>query len=169
MTIDELRACLRADLRANRGYPKSMVVIAAFRCAQWARGLPGLPGRLAYLLVGSIYKLGSEWILGIELPASTTVGPGLRLRHGVGTVVNPHSRIGANVMLRHNVTIGNRRTDLDCPTVEDDVEIGAGAILIGDITIGRGATIGAGAVVSVDVPPGGVVRSPPAVVIPPCE
>ena len=136
MTTDEFRELVRADLRANRGYPKSAAVLVGFRAAQWARSRGGLLGRVTHLAIGSLYKLFSEWLLGIELPESTVVGPGLRLRHGVGTVVNPHSRLGANVMLRHGVTLGNRRTETDCPVIGDDVEIGAGAILIGPITVG---------------------------------
>lgn len=155
---------VRADLRANRGYPKSAVVLIGFRVAHRARSRGGLVGRAVYLVVGSLYKLFSEWLLGIELPASTEIGPGLRLRHGVGTVVNPHATLGRNVMVRQGVTIGNRRTEVDCPTIEDDVEIGAGAIVIGDVTIGRGAVIGAGAVVTRDVPPRAVVTGPPAIV-----
>ncbi|MFN8195866.1 MAG: serine acetyltransferase [Nocardioidaceae bacterium] len=151
---------VRADLRANRGYPKSVVVLLGFRVAQAARARGGPVGRVAYLLAGTLYKLLAEWVLGVELPPSTPVGPGLRLRHGVGLVVNPHARIGANVMLRHGVTIGNRLTETDCPVIEDDVEVGAGAILIGAITIGRGALVGAGAVVSQDVPAGAVVLGP---------
>lgn len=155
---------VRQDLAANRGYPKSAVVLMAFRAAQWVRGRRGPAGRLGYLVVGTAYKLFSEWLLGIELPASTEVGPGLRLRHGVGLVVNPASTLGANVMLRHGVTLGNRRSETDCPRIEDDVEIGAGAIIIGTLTVGRGARIGAGAVVTGDVPAQATVLSPPAVV-----
>lgn len=155
---------VRADLRANRGYPKSAVVLIGFRVAQAARARGGLAGRIAYLVTGTAYKLLAEWLLGVELPPSTPVGPGLRLRHGVGLVVNPHARIGANVMLRHGVTIGNRLTETDCPVIEDDVEVGAGAILIGGITIGRGAVVGAGAVVTQDVPPRAVVLGPPSTI-----
>lgn len=91
--------------------------------------------------------------MGIELPASTEVGPGLRLRHGVGIVVNPASRIGANVMIRQGVTLGNRKLPDDCPTIEDDVEIGVGAVIIGSVTVGTGARIGPNAVVFRDILP----------------
>src|SRR5690606_8711784 len=100
------------------------------------------------------------WIMGIELPASTSIGPGLRLRHGVGVVVNPATVIGADVMIRQHVTLGNRRTRDDCPVIEDGVEIGAGAVIIGAIAIGRGAKIGPNAVVVKDVPAGSVVYPP---------
>ena len=153
---------LSADRRANRGYPKSQVVLLLFRTSQLVREMRrGSPAaKVLYPLVAGGYKLVSEWVLGIELPASTRCGPGLRLRHGVGVVVNPGSVIGANVMIRHGVTLGNRRSSDDCPRIEDDVEIGVGAVIIGDITVGKGARIGPNVVVVKDVPAGAVLYSP---------
>lgn len=151
------------DRAANRGYPKSIVVLALLRLAQAVRSHRATRWTL-YPLVGTGYKLVSEWLLGIEIPASTSIGPGLRLRHGVGVVINPAAVIGANVMLRQGVTIGNRRHDTDCPQIGDDVEIGASATIIGAITIGAGARIGAGTVVAVDVPAGGIAHAAPTVI-----
>lgn|SRR5690625_3034283 len=159
MDAKELRATLRADLAANRGYPKSVLVVVLLRIAQFVRALPGPAGRLAYIGVGAAYKFVVEWVLGIEIPASTSIGPGLRLRHGVGTVVNPRAVLGSGVMLRHGVTIGNRRSETDCPTIEDDVEFGAGATAIGSVRIGRGARLGVNVVVIDDVPAGATVYS----------
>lgn len=164
MTAPARRAWRRhlrdADRAANSGYPKSRFVLSWLRRAQSLRTGRNAPTRLAYLLVGGSYKIVTEWVMGIELPASTEIGPGLRLRHGVGVVVNPATRIGADVMIRQHVTLGNRRTHDDCPVIEDHVEIGAGAVIIGAITIGRGARIGPNAVVVKDVPADGVVYSP---------
>ena len=163
MDAAALRATLRADLAANRAYPKSIVVVVLFRLAQYVRARRGPSGRLAYLLVGATYKLLVEWVLGIEIPASTSIGPGLRLRHGVGTVVNPHAVIGAGVLLRHGVTIGNRRTETDCPVIEDGVEFGAGAAVIGAVRVGRNARLGVNVVVVSDVPEGATVHSAPPI------
>lgn len=149
-----------ADRRANASYPRIRLVLAWFRTAQACRGRRDPLGRLLHLLIGGSYKLVTETIMGIELPASTEVGPGLRLRHGYGVVVNPATRIGAGVMIRQHVTLGNRRTRMDCPVIEDDVEIGPGAVVIGAIVVGRGARIGPNAVVVEDVPAGAVVYSP---------
>lgn len=160
----ELGNVLRADLAANKGYPKSIVVLVLLRVAQYVRAKPGLAARLAYVVVGGGYKLVAEWVLGVEIPASTSVGAGLRLRHGVGTVVNPHAVIGDGVLLRHGVTLGNRRTETDCPVIEDGVELGAGAVVIGAVRVGAGARLGANVVVVEDVPARSVVHSPPTVV-----
>jgi len=160
------RQLVSADQRANRGYPKSQLILLLFRVTQCVRELRcGSRGAKAlYPFVAALYKIASEWILGVELPASTRCGPGLRLRHGVGVVVNPGSVIGANVMIRHGVTLGNRRSVDDCPEIEDDVEIGVGAVIIGDVTVGKGAKIGPNVVVVKDVPAGAVLYSPPSAV-----
>lgn len=158
--VREWREAWAADRRANAAYPKSRFILRWFRRAQRWRSGRGPFSRLMFLIVGGSYKLCTEGLMGIELPVSTSVGPGLRLRHGFGVVVNPATRIGSGVMLRQGVTLGNRRSADDCPVIGDDVEIGVGAVIIGAITVGAGARIGPNAVVFKDVPPGGVVYSP---------
>lgn len=88
------------------------------------------------------------------------IGPGLYIQHGFATIVSA-SRIGANCWVNQQVTIGYQRRD-ETPVVEDEVYIGAGAIVLGDITVGRGCTVGAGAVVVKDVPQGVTVAGVPA-------
>lgn len=154
------RSAWAADRQANASYPKSRFILRWFRSAQRWKAARGPLARAVFVVVGGSYKLVTESFMGIELPVSTEVGPGLRLRHGVGVVVNPASRIGANVMIRQGVTLGNRKHANDCPIIEDGVEIGVGAVIIGAITVGAGARIGPNAVVFTDVPAGATVRSP---------
>lgn len=158
--VREWREAWAADRLANAAYPKSRFVLRWFRRAQRWRAGRGPLSRLMFLLVAGSYKVCTEGFMGIELPVSTSVGPGLRLRHGFGVVVNPATRIGSGVMLRQGVTLGNRRTSDDCPVIGDNVDIGVGAVIIGAITIGAGAKIGPNAVVFKDVQPGDVVYSP---------
>ena len=158
------RETLAADRRATAAYPKSRFVLRWFRAAQRWRTRRGPLARALFMVIGGSYQFITEGFMGIELPVSSDVGPGLRLRHGVGVVINPASRIGANVMIRQGVTLGNRRRSDDCPTIEDDVEIGVGAVIIGPISVGRGARIGPNAVVFRDVPAWSVVYSPTSVV-----
>jgi serine O-acetyltransferase len=96
----------------------------------------------------------------MDLPRQLDVGGGFTIVHGWGVVISSGARIGANVTIFHGVTIGRRdRISRDgdritgYPTVEDQVWIGPHAIIVGPITIGRGARIGGGAFVDVDVPP----------------
>ena len=134
------------------------MVVTMFRIAHAisSRGklisLLGLP----YLV---LYRVWVEWILGVEIPPATVIGPGLHLNHGQGLVINNSSVIGAHCLLRHGITIGNiGKGDItSCPTIGDNVEIGAGAVIVGDITVGDGAVIGANAVVAKDVAPGEIV------------
>jgi putative colanic acid biosynthesis acetyltransferase WcaB len=166
---------LQADVAANKHDPKGLVLVVSYRLAAEARrfGQGKLTRRLAVLPVLLAYRILVEWVLGVELPAQVQAGPGLRIRHGQGLVVNTGTVLGADVMLRHNVTIGNiRRGPGDttgCPVIGDGVEFGAGAVVVGDITVGDGALIGANAVVSRDVPAGAVVRAPISTVTAPDE
>ena len=91
---------------------------------------------------------------------SGSVGPGLFFQHGFATTLGATS-IGANCWINQQVTIG-KDSFFNAPIIEDDVVISAGAIIIGGITVGRGAHIGAGAVVVKDVPPGMVAVGVPA-------
>jgi serine O-acetyltransferase len=109
-----------------------------------------------------------------SLPPGALVGPDLRLgHHGFGTVIHTNVEIGRGVTIYQNVTIAMRAGSRSPYRIriEDDVLIGANAVLIspsrGDLLIGRGARIGAGAVVNADVPAGHVVVSAPAVLISP--
>lgn len=154
---------LRADLAANAEDPKAKLVVVAFRLAssvsRWSR--LGTAHRVAAAPALVAYRVLVNWLLGVELPSSTSVGPGLRLRHGQGLVVNAATVLGSDVMLRQGVTIGNVRRSSGpsgCPVVGDGVEFGANSVVVGDITIGEGAVIGAGCVVTCDVPAGALVR-----------
>ncbi len=104
-------------------------------------------------------------LTGISLPREILIGPGLRIWHFGGVFVNPGSVIGANCTLRQGVTLGNRAPDGPCPVLEDDVDVGAYAQILGGVRIGKGARIGAMAVVLRDVPAGAAAVGNPARVI----
>jgi putative colanic acid biosynthesis acetyltransferase WcaB len=155
------------DWAANRPDRRGRLVMVAFRLAHFASRHRSGPAALPARAYGLLYRVVVEWVLGIEIPWKTTIGPGARLRHGVGLVINDDTVIGARVMLRHGVTIGNVERAGACPVLGDDVEIGAGAVILGGITIGDGAKVGANAVVTKDVPAGGVAVGNPATIRPP--
>jgi len=79
------------------------------------------------------------------------------LPHPMGIVIHRNTRLGDDVVIGHQVTLGGRDLTNAAPNVEDGVYIGAGAKILGGVRIGRGATIGANAVVTKDVPPGATV------------
>ncbi|AZI57358.1 serine acetyltransferase [Nakamurella antarctica] len=153
---------LREDIRVNRGQSKGQFVVVCFRIAHRLRTPLDVRPRIYAIGVGIAYRLLVEWILGVEIPWKTRIGPGLRIFHGVGIVINDRTVIGSNVSIRQNVTLGNKGATGPCPTIGDNVQLGAGCIVIGGITIGDGAVVGAGAVVTKDVPAGATVVGNPA-------
>lgn len=115
--------------------------------------------RLEYL-AGNYYqarKISEEGRreTGIEIHPGAQIGKYFLIDHGMGVVIGETTIIGDRVHLFHGVTLGGVSTESGIkrhPTVEDDVKIGAGAIILGDITLGQHSKIGAGAVVLEDVP-----------------
>lgn len=90
-------------------------------------------------------------------------GPGFVMIHSQGVVINASVRAGSNIYIEHQVTIGAERNQ--CPVLGSDIFIGAGAKILGAVTIGDGARIGANAVVVDDVPPHTTVVGIPARVV----
>jgi putative colanic acid biosynthesis acetyltransferase WcaB len=163
MNFGQWKNDISQDWRANAGAAKSQLIVVAFRQAhRWHRA----PRRIWHPTAIAVYTFIVNWILGVELPPETEVGPGLRLLHPQAIVINRETRIGARCIIRASTTLGNisrpGASDTECPWVGDDVEFGVGAIVIGPVRIGHGARIGAGAVVLKDVPPGAVAVGNPA-------
>ncbi len=96
-----------------------------------------------------MYLLGCD--IGLALPDTVF------LPHPLGIVIHSGAKIGADVVIGHQVTIGGRDVTGAAPEIGDGVYIGAGAKILGAVRIGRGATVGANAVVTKDVPPGQTV------------
>ena len=105
----------------------------------------------------------ARWLTGIEIHPGATIGPRLFIDHGMGIVIGETSEIGADVTIYHGVTLGgvSLNPGKRHPTIGDDVVIGAGAKVLGAITVGRDTRIGANAVVAKDVGPGMVVVGVP--------
>lgn len=153
------------DVKANPHRPRSRLLLVMFRIAQ-AKRFPfdKRPSFLSYLTT-SAYVVVSEWVLGIEIPVKTSIGPRIQVVHGYGLVVNAAAILGADVVLRHGVTIGNKGDGGPSPRIEDGVSIGAGACVLGPIVVGRATRIGANAVVVKDTPPHSVVVGNPGRII----
>jgi serine O-acetyltransferase len=104
---------------------------------------------------------------GFDISPTTSIGPGLLIGHFGGVVISPHAVLGANVNIAQGVTIGatSRGKNIGAPTLEDRVWVGAHAIIVGKITIGREALIAPGAYVNFDVPAEAVVLGNPGQVV----
>jgi serine O-acetyltransferase len=114
-----------------------------------------------------IARAGSQitrWLTGIEIHPGATIGRRFFIDHGMGVVIGETAEVGDDVMLYHGVTLGGRQREggKRHPTIEDGVAIGAGAKVLGPITIGAGSVIGANAVVTRDAPADSVLVGVPA-------
>src|SRR3954451_6036066 len=119
-----------------------------------AGGVPVAPRVIAYF---------SRSLTGIEIHPAAKISDGLFIDHGMGVVIGETAEVGENVTMYQGVTLGGTgfATGKRHPTVECNVTIGSGAKLLGPITIGHGAKIGANAVVIHDVPPNSTVVGNP--------
>lgn len=113
--------------------------------------------------VNHLLRLVTTVLFSIEVGNAVTIGKGTEFVHTLGTVVGGTSVLGNRVRLMGNNTIGAAKDD-GCPTIGDDVVIGAGARVLGPVHVGHGAFIGANAVVLSNVPAGAVAIGIPAVI-----
>jgi serine O-acetyltransferase len=109
--------------------------------------------------LGRLVSHLGRMLSGIEIHPGAKIGPGFFIDHGMGVVIGETAEIGANATLYHGVTLGGTSWNKGKrhPTLEDDVVVGAGAKILGPITIGARTRVGANAVVVKSVPPDSVV------------
>ena len=122
-------------------------------------------------LIARIISQFSRFLTGIEIHPNANIGKNLFIDHGMGVVIGETSDIGDNVTIYHMVTLGGIAPSINSndqrnvkrhPTIQDDVVIGSGAQVLGPVTVGRCAKIGANAVITKDVPEKAVMVGIPA-------
>jgi serine O-acetyltransferase len=143
--------------RRNGGWEPSKALLNSVRDYQRANGR-GLGAKLAVLR----HRFWSV-VTGADIPLNCKIGGGLLIPHPNGIVIFPGAEIGPNCLLFQQVTIGHANGGV--PRLGGHVDVGAGAKLIGPITIGDHAKIGANAVVTIDVPAGATAVGIPARIV----
>lgn len=118
-------------------------------------------------LLGRINQAFFRWLTGVEIHPGAVIGDNFFIDHGMGVVIGETAEIGNNVTLYHGVTLGGVSLNKGKrhPTLEDNVVVGAGAKILGAITIGASSRVGANAVVVKDVPPDSVVVGVPGQIV----
>jgi serine O-acetyltransferase len=174
-TLRRLAGEIRRDVSAaHERDPAARGVSSLEILASW----PGVHALLAHRVSHAMHHAGvpvvprvlataTRAITNIEIHPAAKIGDALFIDHGTGVVVGETAEIGDNVTLYQGVTLGGTgfATGKRHPTVEDNVTIGSGAKLLGPITVGHGAKIGANSVVITDVPPNSTVVGNPGHVV----
>jgi serine O-acetyltransferase len=171
LVVQEVRRDVRA---AQERDPAATGVAAPGILAAW----PGVHALLAHRIAHALGRAGvplvpraiaylTRTLTGVEIHPAARIGRGLFIDHGMGVVIGETAEIGDDVTMYQGVTLGGTgfARGKRHPTVQDNVTIGSGAKLLGPITIGHGAKVGANAVVIHDVPPNSTVVGNPGQVV----
>jgi serine O-acetyltransferase len=163
-----LRSMLES-IKARDPAARSLIEIALLYPGVRALAFHRLAHALFQIRLTFLARLVSEigrWLSGIEIHPGAVIGKRLFIDHGIGVVIGETAIIGDDVTMYHGVTLGGVSTALTGkrrhPIIEDKVIIGAGAQVLGPITVGHGARVGANAVAVRDVAPGITVVGIPA-------
>lgn len=162
-----LWALWREDLATHDGdcFQQGFWAVAVHRYGNWRMGLSKWIRPPFTLLYRFLFKW-VEWTCGISLPYNSVLGRRVRIWHHSGMILHARS-IGDDCHIRHTTTFGVARRNESgaIPIIEDRVDIGCGAVILGNIRIGHDSCIGANSVVLDDVPPWTVVAGSPARVV----
>jgi serine O-acetyltransferase len=160
---------IRSDLRAYGGdwSAQGFWVMLVYRFGRWRYGVkPAILRKLFSFLYKLLFKL-MQIMTGIELPCEADVGRNFVIDHFGGIIVSGYAKFGDNCRIRNGVTVGLRRVgEKFAPIIGNNVDIGAGAKVLGPIRIGDNSVIGANAVVLDDVPENSIAVGVPAVIKP---
>lgn len=171
---EDLRAFVDRDPAARSGWEVAIcypgfhaIMVHRLANAIWRRRLP--------FLARCVSQVG-RFLTGVEIHPGASIGRRFVIDHGQGVVIGETAEIGDDVTMYQSVTLGGIAPSIDArsqvsvkrhPTIEANVIVGSGAQILGPITVGEGARIGANSVVTKDVPPGVTAVGIPAHVITP--
>lgn len=141
--------------------------MAVYRFGRWRYRIKPRLLRMPFSFLYKLLYILIQMMTGIELPCETTIGRRFRIDHFGDIIISGDTVIGDDVVVRNGVTIGLKHTnERGSPRIGNRVDIGAGAKVLGKITVGDDVAIGANAVVLTDIPSGSLAVGVPAVVKP---
>ncbi len=151
------RSCYRAGFRA----------LLVYRFGKWRMTIKSKLIRAPLSVLYRFFERRIRFKYGIELPYTVVLGKGVIFEHQHGIVIHGNSVIGDGCIIRQGVTIGNRYQNkpFDAPKLGNNVNVGAGAKILGSVSIGNNVTIGANAVVLNDIEAGATAVGIPAKII----
>lgn len=170
LSMWELMRADVAGLVIDRGGSRARYALeVALKVLLYPRLQSVLLFRLSHQCYGSRLSLVAYWLQGVglrrsgaEIHPAARIGPGFCLVHSAGVVIGDRARIGAHFICFQNVTVGDSGQGDGQPVLGDWVTAGAGAKILGGITVGSGVTVGANSVLLQDAPAGAVAVGAPA-------
>jgi serine O-acetyltransferase len=161
---------IREDLATHEGdwLSEGFLALAVHRFGNWRMSIRTKLLRAPLTVLYCVLEKMIQSLCGIDLPYTVRVGRRVRIWHRGGITISA-MRIGDDTHLRQNITMGVRRRGDHRwlkPTIGNRCDIGAGAVIVGGITVGDDSVIGANVVVAEDVPPGSIVTVPKPVIRP---
>ena len=158
---------IRGDLRAHScdWAAQGFWVMLVYRFGSWRyRVRPALLRKVFSLVYKVLYKL-VQILTGIELPCEVVVGRNFVIDHFGGIVISGYAQFGDDCRIRNGVVVGLKNVHEPlAPVIGNNVDIGAGAKVLGNIRIGNNVVIGANAVVLTDVPDNSLAVGVPAII-----
>lgn len=156
MIFEDIRAGLEKDPSVRSGF--ELFFTSPGLHAIWVYRVAHVLWKWKRRILSRMLSNYAKFFSGIEIHPGATIGRRLVIDHGVGVVIGETAVIGDDVLIYHGVTLGGKTLDpiKRHPTLGDRVIVGAGAKLIGNITIGNDCRVGANAVVTKDMPAGTV-------------
>lgn len=160
---------IRADLKVYNGDwgAQGFWVMLVYRYGRWRYQIRPLLLRKPFSL---LYKILYKWIqiiTGIEFPCEVKIGNNFVIDHFGGVIISGYAKFGDNCRIRNGVVVGLKNiNDPSAPVIGNNVDIGAGAKMLGNITIGNNVLIGANAVVITNVPDNSIAVGVPAIIKP---
>jgi serine O-acetyltransferase len=158
---------IRSDLRAHNGNwaAQGFWALVCYRFGRWRYGVRPVVVRKVFSLLYRIWFKLIQITCGIELPCEAEIGNHFVIDHFGGIIISGYAKFGNSCRVRNGVVVGLRRVDEPvAPVIGNNVDIGAGAKVLGPIRIGDNVLIGANAVVLCDVPDNSIAIGIPAII-----